>query len=93
MAIAGVSLEVNPASAYSPDDEQKEPLTLVRRGDRLGVLAEYRGRTSFSQRVTVNLDGEPEGQGPRLGFREWRIGIRASDDFLALWEIGPSAAA
>lgn len=90
MAIAGVSIEVDPSSAYAPDDGEKEPLTVIRRGDRLGVMAISKSGHSFTQRVVIQLDGEASGLGVRLGFRRWRIGLRREGEFVTLWETAPA---
>lgn len=90
MVVAGVSIEVDPSSAYAPDDGEKEPLTVIRRGDGVGVMAILKSAHPFTQKVMVQLDGEASGSGARLGFRRWRIGLRRGNEFITLWEAVPA---
>ena len=92
MAISGVQVEVDWQSAFAPDSNGKQELTIIRRGDSLGVMALLKERSGFPQRVTLGLDGdEQRAVGPRLGFRRWRIVTHLGDERITLVNVGDAS--
>lgn len=88
MLIEQVRIEVDPNSAYSPDTDGKKALTIIRRGDAVGIMATLKERGGFAQKVTVLASDAPEDVSAlRLGFTRWRISIGDGGDRVTLWEI------
>lgn len=91
MAIVGVGVEVDWSTAFRPDSNGKKSLTVIGRGDSLGVMADLKERHGYPQRITVTLDDEERSaEGTRLGFHRWRIVIGQGTEKITLVEIEPS---
>ena len=91
MAISGVDVEVDWSTAFRPDTDGKKSLTVIRRGDSLGVMADLKERDGYPQRITVTLDDDERvAEGTRLGFHRWRIVLGRGTEKRTLVEIEPS---
>jgi len=73
MCISGVTVEVDPDSAYSPEATEKQALSIVRRGEFLGLFSLSK-RGGFSQRIAIPINSEEDPSTERrLGFTRWRL--------------------